>query len=223
MRKPACRLLLAALLLCAGSAVHAMGGHFWVDDAVLLDPGQCQLETWAEREQGGARTLVHVGPGCRVGPVELGVSWERSHRAGEDSGRTVAPQLKWAHPLDDRWSVGLVLTGLWQTGSGYQGSTVLVPLTWHAGDKLQVHLNLGRDVGPGAVGRSRGGAALEWAPSPKLSLIAERFRENDAQSWRVGTRWSVQPDWSIDLSRATPLHGPTPAWWTLGLNLSFGR
>lgn len=53
---------------------QAAGGHPAVDDANLLEPGQCKLELWGERESGAARTLVHAGPGCRVGAVELGLS-----------------------------------------------------------------------------------------------------------------------------------------------------
>jgi hypothetical protein len=214
--------LAPALLLAAAAPAHAAGGHFRVDDAVLLEPGQCQLETWVEREQGGARRLAHAGPGCRVGPVEAGISGDRTRNTGADGVTTVSPQLKWAHPLDDRWSVGLVLAGIWQTaGAGYQGGTLLVPVTWHAGDQLHVHLNLGRDLRPHAAGSTRAGAALEWATTQQLTLVAERLRERQADAWRLGARWSPHANWSIDLSRAAPLHSATPAWWTLGLNLTF--
>jgi hypothetical protein len=216
--------LLAALLLAAAAPVRAAGGHFWVDDAAMLEPGQCQLETWAEREQGGARRLAHAGPACRVGPVEAGISWDRARNTGAGSVTTVSPQLKWAHALDAHWSAGLVYTGTWQTGgAGYQGSTLLVPVTWHPTEQLHVHLNLGRDFHRDAAGSTRAGAALEWAATQQLSLVAERFRENQADAWRLGARWSPHAHWSVDLSRAAPLRSAVPAWWTLGLNLSFGH
>jgi hypothetical protein len=213
-----------ALLLAAAAPVRAAGGHFWVDDAVLLEPGQCQLEAWVEREQGGARRLAHAGPGCRLGPVEAAISWDRARNTGAEDVTTVSPQLKWAYPLDDLWSVGLALTGIWQSaGAGYQGGTLLVPITWHAGEQLHVHLNLGRDFHRHAAGSTRAGAALEWATTQQLSWVAERFRENQADGWRLGTRWAPHAHWSVDLSRAAPLHSAAPPWWTLGLNLSFGH
>ena len=221
MAARALRAVAAAHLLIATAQVHAAGGHFWVDDAVMLEPGQCQVETWAERERGGGRRLAHVGPGCRVGPVELAISWDRS-RSGGDSATTVSPQLKWAHALTGHWAIGVVVTPVWETGgAGYQGTTVLVPLTWHATDKLQLHLNLGRDFHPHAAGSTRGGASLEWAAMKQLTLVGERFRENDNDAWRLGARWLLQHNWSVDLSRASPLHSATPAWWTLGLNVTF--
>lgn len=51
-------------------SANAAGGHQAVDDATLLDAGRCKFERWAERDTGGARSLYHLGTGCRVGAVE---------------------------------------------------------------------------------------------------------------------------------------------------------
>ena len=42
------RWLLPALALAAAGA-RAAGGHHAVDDAVMIEPGLCEFETWAER------------------------------------------------------------------------------------------------------------------------------------------------------------------------------
>jgi len=67
-----------ALILLWLFAVNARaGGHFDVDDAFTLDPGQCQNETWYGRFGTEPVTDFHLGPACRVGPVELSANFDR--------------------------------------------------------------------------------------------------------------------------------------------------
>ena len=99
---------LAALLLCAGSAQGA-GGHHAVDDAIVLDPGQCELETWWEREDKSTRTLLHAGPACRVGAVELGLILNRTRQDGDGTTTDAGVQVKWVHNIGDAWHAGVVL------------------------------------------------------------------------------------------------------------------
>ena len=60
-----CAALAAAALVTAAPA-FAAGGHFAVDDASLLEPGQCGAESWVSRDTGGDRSL-RAGAACRVG------------------------------------------------------------------------------------------------------------------------------------------------------------
>src|SRR5262249_11293269 len=80
-----------AAALVAGPAL-AMGGHFDVDDATVLAPGRCQVELWALH--GENARLGHVGPACRVGPVELGLVAERVSD-DERHANIVGAQVKW--------------------------------------------------------------------------------------------------------------------------------
>lgn len=213
----------AALLACSLPA-RAAGGHHAVDDAAILDPGQCQVETWADREAGGARTLLHAGPACRVGQVELSLNLDRTRLSGTTTTTAAGPQLKWATALDERFSLGLVLSTTWQDRRPHRaGSTLVVPLTWQAAETLQVHVNAGRDFRRHEADSGRAGAALEWAPWPAWSFVAERFRESGADYWRVGARRMLTPDLNVDLSRARGLDGAAPAWWTAGLTWAFDR
>jgi len=226
--RPACRagrvLLVSAGLLATAFSVRAAGGHHAVDDAALIEPGQCQVETWADREQGGARTLLHVGPACRVGPVELALNLDRTHLSGTGAVITAGPQLKWATPLGKSVSVGLVVFATGQEGApNYLGSAVVLPVTWQASETWLVHVNAGRDLRHHAGDDNRAGAAVEWMPSQVLSFVAERFRESRRNFTRAGARWTVDPALSIDLSRARSLHAGVPAWWTLGFNWTFAR
>ena len=222
-------ILAAAIASIALSQAHAAGGHHAVDDAALLDPGQCEIETWIERQQdrgdGGSR-LLHAGVGCRVGPVELGLGAERSRASGGENPGSVSAQLKWATALDARWSVGVVLSGQWASArnGGYQGAALLVPVSWKLDDSVTVHLNAGRDFGrdrPGAAraGAARAGVAVEWAPMVDRSFMAERFRQDGVDAWRLAARWLPLPGLSVDVGRAAG--GGTAPLWTVGLNWAF--
>jgi hypothetical protein len=217
-------LQLAAGLLLLVARAHAAGGHHSVDDAALLEPGQCQVEVWTDRADQHARSLLHAGTACRVGPVELGVNGERTRLGSVGAVVSAGPQVKWAQPLTPSLRVGAVLAATWQdTSPHFAGSSLVFPVTWQAHDTLQLHVNLGRDFLHGAADLSRAGAALEWAPLPAWSFVAERFREGGGNFLRAGTRYAVNPNVSLDLSRARGLGGSAPAWWTLGVNYVFDR
>lgn len=214
------------MLACAAimTSAHAAGGHHAVDDANMLEEGQCKLEVWTERETGGARALVHAGPGCRVGPVELDVNIERQKFAGLAGLTSVSPQVKWATSLNEQLSVGLVAGSSFTSQSPrYTGSTVYIPLTWHASDALLAHVNWGRDFQRGGPNQARGGLALEWTASAEWSFIVERFFQAGVSSARVGARWALMPGVSLDISRASTLGPSGPTWATVGVNWQFDR
>ena len=63
------RLALGTLvaLIANASPVRAAGGHHAVDDAAMLDPGQCQIETWFDHENGThARCCMPARPAASV-------------------------------------------------------------------------------------------------------------------------------------------------------------
>lgn len=212
---------LSTVLLACGLPAQAAGGHHAVDDAAILDAGQCQAESWADREAGGARSLQHVGLACRVRSLELGLNIDRMRLEGTGTA-AVGPQLKWATALDERFSAGLVLSTAWQDRPPrHPGSTLVVPFTWQAASTLLVHVNAGRDFHRHEADSARAGVALEWAPRVDLSFVAERFHEGRAVYRRIGARWMPAPAVNLDFSRARGLGGAVPAWWTLGLTWTF--
>ena len=215
--------LLCGFCLVSLSA-HAAGGHHAVDDAAMLDVGKCKLEGWAERETGGARTLQHLGTGCRVGPVELGLNLDKEKQVTLDAATSFGPQIKWAFPLNDVLSVGVVASAKFNSQSPrYASSTLVIPVTWRATETLSVHANYGRNFLRGGVGQPRGGVSLEWAPITDVSLVAERFREAANNSTRLGARYALTPDVKLDISRARSLHAGGASWWTAGVIWEFDR
>src|SRR5947207_2801992 len=112
------------------------GGHFDVDDAGTVDPGQCLVEVWASRT--GTRPALdgqHLGPACRVGPVELGLNVDRFSRSGDRSQVFTGPQVKWTYygqaadaPLSAALEGNLVFD---VTHGERTGGQILLPVTWH--------------------------------------------------------------------------------------------
>lgn len=217
------RLLAGLAILAAAGAAWSAGGHHAVDDAAILDEGQCKLEPWLTAGHGGQR-LWHLGAGCRVGPVELNAALDHA-RGGGASQTGYGLQTKWATELAAGFSAGLSLAASSQTHvrPRYQGSTLSALLTWAARDDLALHLNVGRDFLHRAADQNRSGVAAEWTAAAGWSLVAERFLANHTHYARTGVRWGFADGWSVDLSRAQQLRGPGASNWTLGAIWQFPR
>ncbi|RZI71889.1 MAG: hypothetical protein EOP80_14415 [Variovorax sp.] len=206
------------------------GGHFDVDDAGTLEPGQCQYEAWGSRvgRDPAARGL-HLGPACRVGPVEVGLGIDRVATRGERTVTYAGPQLKWTfhgQGADDRLSAALSASATFDvTRGGRAGGQFVIPLTWRALDSLQLHANLGADWAPGTGARTRrGGVQAEWALNETVSLIAERNRAYDLWTSRIGARFSLTPLISLDVSAARTGRGEQrQRGFVIGLNHEFSR
>ena len=224
MKLNKCRFGFLAGFYLVSLSAQAAGGHHAVDDAAMLDVGKCKLEGWAERETGGARTLHHLGTGCRVGPVELGLSLDKEKQTTSDNATSYGPQIKWAFPLNDVLSVGVAASAKFNSQSPhYASSTVVFPLSWRATETLSAHVNWGRNFLRGGAGQPRGGVSLEWAPTSDVSLVAERFREAANNSTRLGARYALTPDVKLDISQARSLHAGGVSWWTAGAIWEFDR
>jgi hypothetical protein len=209
--------------LAVAPCAWAAGGHHGVDDASLMDTGQCELESWFTRERGGK--LVHSGLDCRVGPVEIGALLEYQRAQGASrTGQGV--QVKWAREFGGGFSVGASAGANWEAHQRprYQGTTVSTLFSWVANDKLSLHANIGRDFLRGQPDVPRSGVSVEWFPfSPSWRLEVERYVEDETQFARGGLRWLASDRWTVDLSRAQSLRGPRPSNWTLGATFAFAR
>jgi hypothetical protein len=223
IRWPRTAWLLAGACVLASAGAQA-AGHFDVDDAGTLDPGQCQYETWWGRTGPEPVTGLHVGPSCRVGPVEMGLNFERLSAEGVRSV-VAGPQLKWnffGSAADAPLSAALSLGAAFELKRGGRaGGQLVLPVTWRPTSTLQIHANLGADWATGTgVRTARGGLAAEWALDDKLSLIAERSRASGLWTSRIGGRFSLTPLISVDISasRTGPQH---VRGFVVGLNHEF--
>ena len=219
MRLP---IAVAGLSLLTAPA-HAAGGHFDVDDATVLDPGRCQYEAWVVRAPAAGATVAHLGPGCRVGLVEVGVNVDRWSVAG--GNRTVlGPQLKWVvDPLVDKLSAGLAWSAFYDlTNHGRPTQTLYAPFTWWAAEKFWIHANIGLDRDPAGTRWRRQGVSGEWAASDQFTVIAERVKIVGDWISRLGGRFNVSETLSVDLSAARA--GPRgDRVYVIGVNQEFAR
>ena len=212
----------AVLVLCCALA-RAAGGHFDVDDASMLDQGACQLESWWWRMPSAAATVVHLGPSCRIGPVEAGIVAERVGVAGVRRHQ-LGPQLKWVtEALVDQLSAGLVWSASYDlTNGGRPAQTLYAPFTWRAAETLWLHANVGTDRAVDGMRWRRQGVSVEWAASERFTVIVERIQI--ARDWtsRIGGRIGIDDTLSLDLSVARS--GPqAERVYVVGLNQTFSR
>ena len=214
--------MLAGGALAATTAMAA-GGHHALDDAVILEPQACQVESWLTRADGHQR-LVHAGSACRVGPLELGVAAEHA-RAGDGSETGYQAQAKWAMEVLPGFSAGVSVTGGWAAHARprYQATTVVGLFSWFPRDDFAIHLNLGRDFVRRGADEDRSGVSPEWTGYSGWAVTIERYLETGSHFARAGARWAISEAWSIDLSRAQRLRGPGASSWTLGATWQFPR
>lgn len=213
--------MLVCNALCIASS-YAAGGHFDVDDAVLLADGRCQYEVWARRGRTADANTFHAAPTCRVGPVELGLNLDRSRSEGQGE-RSFGPQVKYVvESAVERVNLGIVATLAYSQRTRSSTQTVYVPLTWFAADNLAINLNAGFDRAPGAGRSARFGVGGEYVLNERFTVLAERIRFLGATTSRVGVRYNLSESLSLDLSTAhqTGLRGPLV---TFGISQEFGR
>jgi len=219
-----CGRLPVALAWCIGAVAAHAGGHFEVDDAGTLDAGQCQVELWGSHAQRSDVNLLHVGPACGVGGVELGFNADavRNNLKADLLG----PQVKWTFlgrdgngPLSTAVSAGVQKD---VRNGGRWGGQGLLALSWQVVEAFVLNANLGADWEPGDGARtSRGGLQVQWSVLPTLSLIAERNHSFSQWGTRVGFSWQLAPKTSIDFSMARLGLGGGETVYTVGLNQVF--
>lgn len=211
------------MCVASGSVAHAAGGHFDVDDAAVIEPGHCQYEAWAARRSSApATTSWHLGPGCRVGPLELALNLDRiSSATGFLS--TAGPQLKWVTDIAAPVAAGVVWSVAFDLRRGGRPAhTLYAPLTWVAGETLALNANFGADWDATGARTHRLGASGEWVAHERLTVIAERVRFAGDWTSRIGARFSLTEAISVDLSVARV--GPHAARvYVIGLNHDFER
>ena len=223
MTRPARPSLIAACWLAFAAGAQAAGGHFDVDDAAVVEPGHCQYETWLTRAPAASATLFHLGPGCRVGPVELGFNYDRFSTAGEVRN-TLGPQLKWvADPLVGPLSAGIAWSAARDLKRGRRPAhTLYVPVTWAVNDRIALNANLGADWDFAGARTRRIGVSGEWVAHEKLTVIGERVKFAGDWTTRLGTRFMLGDAISLDLSAARS--GPRATRvYVIGLNHDFAR
>ncbi len=229
------RCTVAALL---AACAHVTAAHaarpFVTDDARIVDPGGCQIESFVKRQRHFSENEVWFVPGCSpAGPVELTLGATRTDNAAEGTSSSVLAQAKTLvrmlrpddyglavtvgavrlNPVDpsrrERWSPYLTLIG----------SRSLM------NDRTVVHANLGalRDPANGLT-RKSWGLGAEFAATSRVSVIAEAYgQEGDRPSGQFGVRYWVVPNrLQIDGTLGAQAgQSPARAWTSFGARILF--
>lgn len=226
LRRAAC---LVAALAVPGAA-HA-ARPLITDDARVVDPQACQLETWTKRGfQDGIREFWAL-PACNpTGNLELTIGGNRSDYedvANQNSlviqGKTLFRRLE-----GDDWAIGLVAGGTKSSPSSRSGPSILytyVPLTVARFDsRLILHFNAGANHN-----YENGKSAVNWGAGTEIAVWGERAYfigevYDDTQKrteYQVGLRvWLVPNRVQIDTTYGGQFGVPNSGhFFTVGLRL----
>lgn len=218
-----------AIALLSVTAAHA-ARPMVTDDARVVDPRSCQLESWVRVNR--ASTEYWLMPGCNVaGRFELSAGGARGH---DDAGTTTTDVVYQAkallRPLDtDGWglaaTVGTVRHPAIDQGGNLLGDIyVNVPLSVSFRQDRQVlHLNAGwlHDKASGQERATWGVGSETWL-GERSQLIAEGYGQSgQAPYYQAGLRWWVKPQRvQIDATAGGQFTGGSDErWLTLGLRL----
>ena len=217
------------LFLALSAGAHA-ARPMVTDDARIVDPGACQLETWRRGNRGSYEFWAL--PACNfTGNLEVTVGGTDQPEAGGGRATDFVLQGKMLfRSLETNgYSYGLVVGGINHSDRSVRQESVgslygYVPISLSfADDRLIVHVNLGvlqnRDDGTKA---STWGIGGELNFTPRVALIAETYGNNHVQPFvQGGLRiWIVPNCFQIDttVGAQSGNFGPT-RWWTVGVLL----
>jgi len=202
--KAACRAALALVAVAVFSSGTAYAARPMItDDARIVDPKSCQVETWAKfYKQGGWERWAL--PGCNpTGNLEITIGGAYSHpEEGRHASDVVLQAKTLFRPLTpDSWGYGLavgtvrhpsVKTEL-QFGDHY----AYVPVSFSfAGDDFLLHLNAGAVRRPLTQDTAATwGIGSETRLNQRLQLIAETYGDSKSRGfYHLGLRFWVIPD-----------------------------
>lgn len=216
-------LLLAAV--AANGTAHASGGPYVVDDADVVAPGSCQVETWHARRGRDAEQTA-VAPGCHFAGAEWSLFGLDARQDGERR-RSVAVQGKWLLRAIEPGGLGVALVA----GGGAESRAgrlsevfAYLPLSIEPTDSLRVHLNLGGLLDRDArQWTATWGLGFDWALASRLHVLGERFGDGTGDSgWQLGLRpVLIEGRLHLDLVHGRNVDGIRGRWWTLGAVWAF--
>jgi hypothetical protein len=222
---PAAFALQALLLgLLAGLPAPAQAARPMVtDDARVVDPQSCQMESWVRREHG--RTELWALPGCNAtGNLELTVGGALRNEGSTHLSARVLQGKTLLRPLQTNdWGWGLVVGTVQElhAGNGREWYAYAPISRSLADDRLVLHLNLGwaREQGSSA-GRASWGLGSETQLGTRSWLVAEAFgRGSETPQLQLGVRyWLVPERVQIDTTYGNRADGGQ-RWLSIGLRL----
>ena len=219
------RRAMAGFILISGSAYAARPMN--TDDARIVDPKSCQLESWVKHPKGS--TEFWAQPACNfTGNLELTLGGAITRADGSSQTSTQMLQGKTLFkPLEvNGWGLGLAMGVARDPRAGAgRGSDLYayVPASFSfLDDKLVMHTNLGwiheQDT---RKHRMTWGLGSELQVHEKTWLIAETHGQNNGRPFfQVGVRhWLVPEHVQFDVTWGSRFGDSNQRWFSVGLRL----
>jgi hypothetical protein len=203
------------------------------DDANVVDPGSCQLESWVKHS--GLGTERWALPGCNFWAdteITLGGSSQSARDDPASEWTVLQFKKRWIKLEPGSWGLstsighvdarvkprGLpVNSSLFPVRDGYLN----VPVTYLSPNGWLVHLNMGWiQHHQEQKNRPTWGLAGEWPVNPRTFLLAETFGESGTRSkYQVGLRAWIKPQkLQIDTTYGQPIGiGGDQRWISIGI------
>lgn len=217
--------------LCA-PAVRA-ARPFVTDDARIVDPGGCQIETFTRQQRHERDRQSWFLPGCTPALLprsELSFGGFRADNAVDGASGTLIAQAKTLlRTLEtDGWGAAVTLGSTRRSGPAGARSwnpyVNLVSSLSFAGDRVVVHANLGalRDR-PAAQTLYTWGLGTEVLLMGRLSGIAEIYnQQNEKPGSQIGLRYWISPNrLQVDTTLGTQSADERRRWVSAGMRLLF--
>ena len=218
---------IAMAIAMAGNA-FAAGGAYVVDDAGIVPPGECQVESWAAFADDSGRVFT-AQPSCTAAAlpmVEFAVLPVRQHLDGLWS-TVIGAQAKAAILPTARGRIGAGPT----FGAQYDTTVdrmsryyVNLPVTVMPTESIALNFNVGwsRDALT-EEDFATWGAGAEWAITPRVMVIGEVFgRDRGRAGWQLGPRVSLfDAPIDIDLILGRNVTFTPATWFTFGVTFPF--
>ncbi len=217
-------LVLAGAMGMLAASAHA-ARPMVTDDARIVDPKACQMESWVRRNHGD--TEYWSVPACNfTGNLELSMGGARTYQEGLGThttdqliqGKTVFKPLE-----TDGWGWGLVMGTNGHPGAGREWYGYVPVSASFAGDMVVLHTNFGRQHDPAA---QRDNATWGLGSETRLGdgswLIAETFGQQHGKGmFQVGMRHWIVPDHvQVDVTYGNRWNGSVETRWiSVGLRL----
>jgi hypothetical protein len=187
---------------------------FITDDARIVDPGHCQLETFAKRQSAYTGSEAWFLPACNPFGPELTLG--RNRIEGEDN--TIVQAKFLLKPLETNRSGYALSLGTFG-GDPYINAIASVSFL---DDRTVLHANLG--ASHGSEDRGTWGVGLEQLLSaPRWYGIVESFgQRGDKPTMHFGLRFWVVPNrFQIDATHGHQSANPEKRFNTVGLRFIF--
>ena len=223
-------LLLLPLLAFAASA--QAGRPLATEDADVLEPGQCEWESFAARTRADGEAGVRGWTtqfGCGLGArTQAALAYSRARSDGATAeGLLLGGKTQLLARQDDAtgWTLAWGLAAAKPPGGSFEHDTTYLNLvaTRALGEGLTGHANLGWLRSQSAHASSTTwNLAAEQAVGAGVDLMGELYGDDRSETWLgLGARWTPSEHLSLNASWARQGGAASARLWTLGVKFSF--